>query len=508
MATISNAVQSDSIASTVGYAVEVSENNVTAANLPQYIGVVAEIADTKTDFTKLEFTNSDEVGDKYGYGSIAHIMANSLRPKNSDRLGNIKTVIFPMRKASGATAKIYSIEAAEVAAADDSVDVIINDKTTWNGSAITALIESGDTKAEIATKIVDAVNANIYCPFTAEVSTNAAVLTAKWSGISSKSLHLDFVGTSELNLVVTTTEAGAGIGDITDVFAMIGEEWVTALVTPYNINDNATTLRAIETWIGSPLERTGRYAADVWKPLVCYVGIGRWDTTIAYDFTTLSKSKDALVICAIEQNFTLPGVLACAFVEKYIFTCNENPEIGLEGLYLRTDIISPPYQAETYFNDPKKREIAVRNGVSCATYIEGMGYNVTDFVTTWHPTNEDPKMYSFSRVRYLMIDFNIRYVYMVKEAEKVLGKVILPSGQPTSKSNIIRTTTWIGQVFKMIDEFANRAWIVDADFAKGTVKCQVGASNPNRFETVFEYKRSGTALVVSTNVSVGFYTSN
>jgi phage tail sheath gpL-like len=76
--------------------------------------------------------------------------------------------------------------------------------------------------------------------------------------------------------------------------------------------------------------------------------------------------------------------------------------------------------------------------------------------------------------------------------------------QTTDSQNAIKPKEWKAILFDFFDDMAKSALINDPDFTKKSLTVQVSATNPNRFETFFRYKRTGIARIESTDVEAGF----
>ena len=80
-------------------------------------------------------------------------------------------------------------------------------------------IETGDTNADAAAKIEDAVNAVLGCPVSAsapdasEPSSNAVTMTSKWKGLTAESIVIE-MDTNDTSLgisyAVANTQSGSG----------------------------------------------------------------------------------------------------------------------------------------------------------------------------------------------------------------------------------------------------------------------------------------------------------
>jgi len=134
--------------------------------------------------------------------------------------------------------------------------------------------------------------------------------------------------------------------------------------------------------------------------------------------------------------------------------------------------------------------------------LKNGAYVVQDFVTTYHPDGEVPLQYNY--VRNLNLDFNVAYKYRLLEQLYLVDKVIVLDDQLVTVGNAIKPIEWKSIVFGLFDELAESGLIVDPQFSKDSVVVNISTINPNRFETTFSYKRTGTVRIASTTAKAGF----
>jgi phage tail sheath gpL-like len=150
------------------------------------------------------------------------------------------------------------------------------------------------------------------------------------------------------------------------------------------------------------------------------------------------------------------------------------------------------------YND---RDAFVKKGCSTVDLVAGR-YKVQDFVTTYHPEGEEPPQFRYCRN--LNIDWNIRYSYYLLELTNVVDKAIAEDNDIVSVSNIVKPKMWKQVLNNAFIDWAKRALIVQPDFSSESLTVDLSASNPDRFETFFRYKRSGFVRVAATTAEAGF----
>jgi len=134
-------------------------------------------------------------------------------------------------------------------------------------------------------------------------------------------------------------------------------------------------------------------------------------------------------------------------------------------------------------------------------YVNG-AYQVQDLVTTYHPEGEVPLLYSYPRT--LNIHWNVKDSYSTLERLYLKDKVLVADAQIIDVDNAIKPKEWKGIVYDLFDDLAESALINDPQFSKSSLQVQISTSNPNRFETAFNYKTTGTVRISSTTAKAGF----
>lgn len=107
------------------------------------------------------------------------------------------------------------------------------------GQKVTVAIASGDTAAQVATKINAAINAALDLPVTSTVSTATVTLTCRWKGITGNDIdirvnHLGALGSEVLPagvaMTITAMDDGAGVPDLAAAFAALGDQEFETIV--------------------------------------------------------------------------------------------------------------------------------------------------------------------------------------------------------------------------------------------------------------------------------------
>ena len=154
--TISTAVSLDRLSRVVGYKIKKGNFGGITQNLPQRIAILGE-ANTANqgtiNETPFSFLLSQDVGNKYGYGSPLHLMARILRPISGNVLGGIETIIYPQLEGV-ATAGVYTlgVTVATTVTANVTHKLYINGRSNLDGVSYDLNLAIGDTQADVTQK--------------------------------------------------------------------------------------------------------------------------------------------------------------------------------------------------------------------------------------------------------------------------------------------------------------------------------------------------------------------
>lgn len=511
MTAISTAVGLERVARAVGYAIDIGNFQTTSPNLPQRIAILGAANEAKQstlDTTPKQLSSVKDAGDKYGYGSVFHQIMRILKPISGDGVGGIPIYAYPQADPVSATqtTKVISATLATTALANETHFVKINGRTNIDGQYYQINIVKGDTRAQIVTKIVNAINSVVGSPALASEDTSTpgselVDLTSKVAGAISAELNVEFV-TGDNNAGVTYAEDsstdGTGDHDISDALAYFGTEWNTIVINPYG----STVFDTLETTNGDPVSRDGLFTGTVFKPFVSIWGSTESDKDTLTAITNAEARKgevtNALAPAPNSDGYTWEAAANMAYL--YAINSQQSPHLDISGK-MYPDMPIPNDLDIGDMSDYDNRDEYVKKGASTVSVRSGK-YQVENFITTYHPDGEITPAYRFARD--LMLDFNIAFADNVLVEQSIRDKTIIGSSQVTTVQGTIKPIEAVQLTRGLIDDLALRALIVDVDFAKESIRAQVSDTNPKRLERTYRYKRSSTANIVSTTVEAGF----
>lgn len=498
---ISDALDVNLISRIVGYKLIKGDFSTTSPNLPQIISVFAEAntANQATlDLTPTQLTSSADAATKYGYGSPIYQIMRILFPQQGGG-ASVPVKVYPIAEAAGATSKKLVITPTGTATANGTHTVVLSGRDGLDGVFYNVNIAIGDTPTAVSQKIIDAVNAVLGAPAIGTLVTTTAVLESKWKGLTAQEMNVS-INTNGNSLGMTyaysVSQAATGTPSIASTLDLIGNSWDTIVINGFGTHTQ--TLTALETFNGKPdpTNPTGRFAAPTMKPIIALTG-----SVADNDASLCDAHLDDVTIAICPAPLSLGFSFEAAANMAVLFGNNSsnNPHLDIEGQSY-PDMPTPASigTMAVYAN----RDLYVKKGNSTVDLVSGR-YQVQDFVTTYHKAGENPPQFRYCRD--LVVDFNIRYAYLLKEQIHVVDHVIAADADIVSATNVVKPKQWKAVLSsELIPDLAKRALIADVAFSKASIQVSIGTSNPNRFETAFSYKRTGTARVISTTVKAGF----
>jgi len=502
----SNAVSLELISKVTGYLISKGNFNTVTQNLPQSIAIIGEVNEafqgSVTFDEGYEILSAQEAGETFGFGSPIHMAMRILRPVSGSGVSGIPTIVYPQEKAAGATENILEIVATGVATANVTHTLVVAGRTGLDGVSYDFTVNTGDTAAEIHAKIEDALNNVLGCPFSAVSTDYECTATSKWAGLTADDLDITVQTNSNaagITYAVAQTQAGAGTPSVATSLAAFGSTWHTVVLNTYGTVTSVMDALESTNGIPDPSTPTGRYSTTTMKPFFAFTGSVADDPSSITD-TRLDDVTIAICPAPLSDGHPLEAAANCALL--YCPQAQNEPHTDISGKYF-PDMPTPTSigSMDTYLN----RDAIVKKGCSTVELSSGK-YRMMDFVTTYHKVGENPPQFRY--VRSLTQDLNIFYQYYLLEQIHVVDKALANDTDTISVSNVIKPKQWKQILFQLADQLAAKSLIADTQFMKDSIAVNIGASNPDRFETSFQYKRSGFARVASTTAQAGFNFSN
>lgn len=499
----SDAVTLERKSRVIGYKIIKGNFATVSPNLPQRIAIFGEAnhdnqSSLVTD-TPTQITSAKEAGEAFGYGSPLYLMARILFPKQGGGIGGIPVFVYPQEEAGGATAKVLQITPTGVATDSGTHTLKLSGREGLDGQFYDIDIIQGDTTADITAKIADACNKILGCPALATEDDYTATLTSKWRGKTADAMNVTIDTNGKdlgLSYAVSSIQSGAGNPDVSASINLLTAIWTTIVINGYG-TPNSSVMNALEQFNGIPDPNipTGNYVGIVMRPFIALTGTTDNDPTSISD---ARKLQVTIALCPAPNSTGFHFEAAANMGILFAVNSQNSPHLDVGGKTY-PDMPTPTDIGD--MTDYNKRDQFVKKGCSTVSLNQGL-YLVEDFVTTYHPDGEDPAQFAYARN--LMVDFNVRYSYYLKEQDHVVDHVIMGDDDPVDAEKFVKPKTWKQEVNDLADDLTKRALIVDSKFMKASITVSLGTSNPDRLETFFKYKRSGVVRIASTTAEAGF----
>ncbi len=449
-------------------------------------GSTASQAGYSTDKTIV--TSAKFVGDNYGYGSPLHLAINELLPPNGGGVGIIPVTIFPLKDDVSAVTASGVITPVGIQTEAQTYRVRVNNILSKEFT-----LAVGATVANATLAITTAINSVIGIPVIAVDNATVVDIDAKWGGASGNDIKLEVVGTvAGITFTTVDPSGGATNPDITAALAQVGNIWETLILNCMEIADS-TTLDLFRDFFEP------RWGAVVKKPAMVFAGETEADQATAIVIPEARKAERINAQLVAPGSANLPFIVAAAQLVNIAVIANDNPPVDYAG---QKAVSSTPGTDSEQWNYIQ-REAAVVGGSSTIEVVDNV-IEMSDTVTFYHPTGEEPPAYRFVNdiIKVWQSLFNLSLIF---EADTWKGAPLIPDNQPTFSPLAKKPKDAVTAIMGMLDSLALEAIISDPETAKKTVKANISPTNPRRLDVSFTYQISGNTGIISITSNWGFF---
>lgn len=329
--------------------------------------------------------------------------------------------------------------------------------------------------------------------FTITVPATRANLTAAWKGETGNDIKIEVIGdTAGVVFAITQPTGGLVNPDVTPALAQIGNVWETLVLNGMPISDT-TTLDKIQA-VGE-----GRWSDVVRKPFVAFTGN---TAKLVADATVVSSARRTdRVNCQLVApgSVNLPIVVAARQLARIAVIANENPPTGY-GSQRATGLL-PGADSDQW--DYAAREQAELAGSSTIQVKDGV-VNISDVVTFYRPTGEDPPAYRqvVHIIRLQNVIFNFDLEFTKPEWD---GAPLIPDDQPTVNPRARKPRSAKTAMFAILDGLGKEAIISAPGRAKKNTFASINSQNPDRLDLSTTIQLSGNTNIISATLNFGFF---
>lgn len=481
-----------------GVAIKTTYKNLGGAGArfrPVRIGVLGQGGDSTTYATdKRQVFSASDVGTLYGFDSPLYQAALSLLPPNGDGVGDIPVTVYPLpTPTAGAPAQAAgSITPSGTITKTQTYYVKISN--ILSGAIV---LEAGDVVADMTAKITAAVNGVLGMPGTMADGSTVANFTVGWSGSSGDNVKISVVEPDDGEATFVVVQPTGGSGDIAVSGAghgldLIGEVWETHILNCLDYTDS-TNLNLYSTY------NEGRWAAEVYKPLVVFTGTHEATLATVTAVTDARKTDRTNAILTNPGSDDLPLVIAADQLRRIAKLANENPPHD----YGSQDCPRLVPGADSAQWTSAQRQTAVLAGTSTIEVKDGI-VNCSDIVTCYHPTGEEPPAYRYvcDIEKIATMIYNTDLIFNNSNWD---GAPLVPDNQAVKNPTAKKPKMALSALYALFDSAAEEAIISDPDFAKENTSAEISSTNPKRLDINEVFKLSGNANVISVDLDFGFY---
>jgi phage tail sheath gpL-like len=459
-------------------------------NLPQRIAIIAQGSTAATFSTdKKQITTAGEVGEDYGYGSPAHLIAKQLYPVNGDGVGSIPVTLYPLDDDGSGVAAAGDVTPGGTPTTAASYTVKIGEVESEP-----FVISVGDVVADVTAAMTEAINAVLDMPVVAVDSTTKVDITSKWKGTSANGIVVEVVGSTTAGNTFAITQPTGGLvnPDVDDALNQVGDVWETLVINAMDIADTGT-LDKLSTF------GEGRWDADVRKPIVAFTGNTIADPVAATAVSAARTTDRVNAQSVLPGSNELPFVVAGRTVARIAVRADNDPAYDYGSMQL-TGLVAGA-DGDQWTSD--QRDIAIKLGSSSVIIRDGVP-NIGDTVTFYNPTSEPVPAYRYvvDIMKIMTILYNLDLIF---NTERWDGKPLIPDDQPTANPNAKKPRMAVADVWLLIDALGLEAVISDPDFAKENTLAEIDSQNPKRLNVSTTMKLSGNSNVISVDFNFGFY---
>jgi phage tail sheath gpL-like len=330
--------------------------------------------------------------------------------------------------------------------------------------------------------------------FTITVPASKVNVTSGWKGTSANALYLEVEGDTDAGVTWAFTQpTGGAVNPTVDAaLASVGNVWESMVLNALNVSDT-TALDTYKEW------GEARWGATVKKPVLVFTGAYVTTVASAIAIPDARKTDRINVQLVAPGSRNLPFVIAARQLAKIVRLANNNPPHD----YAMQRVTGLTAGADGDQWDLTGRDQAVKGGSSTIEVVDGE-VRVSNVVTFYHPTGEEPPAYRYA-VDIVKLQTCVYSVNLLFEAQEWAGAPLVPDSQvvtnPTAKSPKMAKAA----VGAILDDLGKAAIISDPDTAKKNVTAVIDSMNPKRLNVRVPIQLSGNTNIIDATLEWSFF---
>lgn len=445
--------------------------NFQRANRSLLIGMMLDSGDAQPN-VPMQITSESQAIEAFGQGSQIARMFNAYFRNNTFN----EVWALPVEEATSGVAATHSLTIAGSAAEAGTLSLYLA------GQRVQILVQKGDTAADIASNIADAVNQIGELPVTGAASAAVVTLTAKHKGEfgNSVDIRLNYLGSlggektpAGVTVTIASGVTGATNPDISDALANLSDEEFDYIALAFT---DATALNDIGEAMN---DITGRWA---WSSQIYGHVFTAHSATVA-QLTTLGNSRNDqhVTIFGYHDSPTPPWEAAAMVTAQTHRAIDNDPARPLQTLPL-IGFMAPPEESRFSLSE---KNILLFDGISVLSHDKSGTTRIVRAITTYQVNSfsqPDPSYLDITTLytlTYILRFYRARITQKFPRHKLANDGTLFGPGQAIVTPNIARQ-----ELLAAYREMEYMGLVENYDLFKQNLIVERNVNDPNRLDVL------------------------